>query len=154
MEVSVSTKEDGQFKEGWEGLEMCTCGIRNAQQSAAQQLATYLMQRTERVSTAPAASSEMRQLGLRPLRGETFERRPRLTSNPPAVGSCDALASWDVRSQSAAAPAPAAASGYSWSQNKTVRQLKSSTCKALDAWAFLKTGSLARLQRAQPGSVR
>lgn len=119
-----------------------------------EQLATYLMQHTERVSTEPAASSEMRQLGLRPPRGETFERRLRLTSNPPAVGSCDALASWDVRSQSTVAPAPAAASGYSWSQNKTVQQLKSAMCKILDAWAFLNTSSLDRLQRAQLGSVR
>lgn len=65
-----------------------------------------------------------RQIGIRPPCGETFEMWPRLTSNPPAVGSCDALASWGVRSQSAAAPAPAAAPGYSWDQNKTVQPLK------------------------------
>lgn len=70
------------------------------------------------------ASKVKRQLGIRPPRGETFEMWPRLTSNPPAVGSCDALASWGVRSQSAAAPAPAAAPGYSWDQNKAVQQLK------------------------------
>lgn len=39
--------------------------------------------------------------------------KPRLTSAPPAAGSCDAPESWDVRVRHAAAPAPDAASGYS-----------------------------------------
>lgn len=101
------------------------------------------------------ATKEKRQVGIRPPRGETFERWPRLTSNPPAVGSCDALASWDVRSQSAAAPAPAAAPGYSWDQNKTVQQLKAQPVfmkSGLNtdslSFFFLLFGKLERLQTA------
>lgn len=90
------------------------------------------------------AWKEKRQLGLKPRLGETFEIWPRLTSNPPAVDSCDALASWDVGSQSAAAPAPAAASAYSWNQNKTVGFFKAQPGKF---WMVMKielnTGSMS-----------
>lgn len=55
--------------------------------------------------------NQIRLPGPQPPDGEVFEHRPRLTSVPPAADSCDAPASSDIRSQSAAASAPAAASG-------------------------------------------
>lgn len=83
------------------------------------------------------AWKEKRQLGsLSPWLGAAFESWPRLTSNPPAVDSCDAPASWDVRTQSAAAPVPAAASGCSWNQHKTVQWFKAQPVKL---WMLMKT---------------